>query len=84
MKDELNCSYNGGGDSYLLQSVSIHFNHTVMGGKLVIIWSEDVVSERGRRLYIFAPNENITTQMANIHGASPQSKRENFHRSCLN
>ena len=29
MKDELNCSYNGGGDAYLLQSVAIHFNHTV-------------------------------------------------------
>ena len=30
MKDELNCSYNGGGDAYLLQSVAIHFNHTVV------------------------------------------------------
>ena len=29
LKDELNCSYNGGGDAYLLQSVAIHFNHTV-------------------------------------------------------
>ena len=29
MKDELNCSYNGRGDAYLLQSVAIHFNHTV-------------------------------------------------------
>ena len=29
MKDELNCSYIGGGDAYLLQSVAIHFNHTV-------------------------------------------------------
>ena len=30
MKDELNCSPNGGGDAYLLQSVAIHFNHTVV------------------------------------------------------
>ena len=30
MKDELNCSYNGGGDAYLLQSVAIHFSHTVL------------------------------------------------------
>ena len=30
MKDELNFPYNGGGDAYLLQSVSIHFNHTVV------------------------------------------------------
>ena len=29
MKDELNCSDNGGGDAYLLKSVAIHFNHTV-------------------------------------------------------
>ena len=26
MKDELNCSYDGGGVAYLLQSVAIHFN----------------------------------------------------------
>ena len=30
MKDELNCSYNGGGLEYLLQSVAIHFNITVI------------------------------------------------------
>ena len=29
MKDDINCSYNDGGDAYLLQSVAIHFNHTV-------------------------------------------------------
>ena len=29
MKDELNFSYNGGGDAYILQSVAIHFKHTV-------------------------------------------------------
>ena len=29
MKDELNYPHNGGGDAYLLQSVAIHFNHTV-------------------------------------------------------
>ena len=29
MKDDLNCSHNGGTDAYLLQSVYIHFNHTV-------------------------------------------------------
>ena len=29
LKDELNCSYNGGGDAYILQSVAIHFKHTV-------------------------------------------------------
>ena len=29
MKDEINCSYNGGGGAYPLQSVAIHFNHTV-------------------------------------------------------
>ena len=29
MKDELKLSHNGGGDAYLLQSVVIHFNHTV-------------------------------------------------------
>ena len=29
MKEDLNWSYNGGGDAYLLQSVAIHFNHTV-------------------------------------------------------
>ena len=29
MKDELNFSHNDGGDAYLLQSVAIHFNHTV-------------------------------------------------------
>ena len=29
MKDELNFSYNGGGDAYLLQSVAINFNLTV-------------------------------------------------------
>ena len=29
MKDEINCSYNGGGDAYSLQSVATHFNHTV-------------------------------------------------------
>ena len=29
MKDDLNCSHNGGGDAYLLQSIAIHFNHTV-------------------------------------------------------
>ena len=28
MKDELNCSHNGGGVVYLLQSVAIHFNLT--------------------------------------------------------
>ena len=33
MKDELNFSYNGGGDAYLLQSVAIHFNHTVAENK---------------------------------------------------
>ena len=26
MKDELNCSNNGGGVAYLVQSVAIHFN----------------------------------------------------------
>ena len=30
MKDELNCSYNGGGVAYLLQIVAIHINHTVL------------------------------------------------------
>ena len=30
MKDETNCYYIGGGDVYLLQSVAIHFNHTVL------------------------------------------------------
>ena len=34
MKDELNFSYNGGGDAYLLQSVAIHFNHTVAEKKV--------------------------------------------------
>ena len=29
MKDELNCSHNGGGVADLLQSVAIHFIHTV-------------------------------------------------------
>ena len=29
MEDEINCSYNDGGDVYLLKSVAIHFNHTV-------------------------------------------------------
>ena len=29
MKDELNLSYNDGGDKYLLQSVAIYFNYTV-------------------------------------------------------
>ena len=29
MKNELNLSYNGGGDAYLLRSVAVHFNHTV-------------------------------------------------------
>ena len=29
MKDELNCSHNDRGVAYLLQSVAIHFNHTV-------------------------------------------------------
>ena len=29
VKDELNCSHVGGGYAYLLQSVAIHFNHTV-------------------------------------------------------
>ena len=29
MKDELNCSHNGGQVAYLLQSVAIHFNLTV-------------------------------------------------------
>ena len=29
MKDYINCSYNGGGDAYLLQIVAIPFNHTV-------------------------------------------------------
>ena len=38
MKDELNCSYNGGGDAYILQNVAIHFNHTVSaiyGGQII-------------------------------------------------
>ena len=30
MKDELNCSYIGGGVAYLMQSVAIHFNLTVV------------------------------------------------------
>ena len=30
MKNELNSSHNGGGDAYLLQSVAIHFKHTVL------------------------------------------------------
>ena len=30
MKDEPNCSYDDGGDAYLLQSVAINFNHTVV------------------------------------------------------
>ena len=34
MKDELNCSYNGGGVVYLLQSVAIHFNLTVRDNTL--------------------------------------------------
>ena len=29
MKDELNCSYNAGGDADLLQKLAINFNHTV-------------------------------------------------------
>ena len=40
LKDELNCSYNVGGDAYRLQSIAIHFKHTVcrfnpvfLGGK---------------------------------------------------
>ena len=33
MKDELNCSHNGGGVVYLLQSVAIHFNLTVQNYK---------------------------------------------------
>ena len=28
-ENKLNLSYNGGGDAYVLQSVAIHFNHTV-------------------------------------------------------
>ena len=31
MKYEINFSYNGGGVAYLLQSVAIHFIHTVGG-----------------------------------------------------
>ena len=38
MKDELNCSYIGEGDAYLLQSVAIHFNHTVGVTKATIKW----------------------------------------------
>ena len=34
MKDELNCSHNGGGVVYLLQSVAIHINLTVCIFKL--------------------------------------------------
>ena len=33
MKDELNFSYNGGEDAYLLQSLAINFNHTVADKK---------------------------------------------------
>ena len=33
MKDEINCSYIGGGYTYILQSVAIHFNHTVSSGR---------------------------------------------------
>ena len=29
LKDEVNCSHNGGGVAYLLQILAIHFNHTV-------------------------------------------------------
>ena len=37
MKYELNCSYNGGGDAYLLQSVAIHFNHKVLEQRLFLM-----------------------------------------------
>ena len=30
MKDEPNCSYDDGRDAYILQSVAINFNHTVV------------------------------------------------------
>ena len=39
MKDELNCYYNGGVDAYLLQSVAMHFNHTVYTENFPIIFS---------------------------------------------
>ena len=39
MKDELNCYYNGGVDAYLLQSVAMHFNHTVYIENFPIIFS---------------------------------------------
>ena len=37
MKYQINCSYNGGGDAYILQRVDIHFNHTVCFRLLQII-----------------------------------------------
>ena len=42
MKDEINFSYNGGGDAYLLQSVVIHFNRTVHIEKKTKLLHNDV------------------------------------------
>ena len=39
MKDEINCSYNGGGVVYLLQSGAIHFNLTVQTAMIVLLIS---------------------------------------------
>ena len=47
MKDQLNCSYNGGGIVYLLKSVAIYFNLTVR-----VICPDCVVTDNGEHPYI--------------------------------
>ena len=49
MKDELNCSHNGGGVVYLLQSVAIHFNLTVGLSGIRAIESTTVIKSEIRR-----------------------------------
>ena len=47
MKDDINCHYNGGGDTYLLQSLAIHFNLTVIPGLHTNIFSVIQALQKG-------------------------------------
>ena len=68
MKDEINFSYNGGGDAYPLQSVAIHFNHTVS--------VSTVISQECTKLLIVMDTDSLG-------GQEPENETNNFDRCTL-